>query len=220
MWLCAVTPAVWDAAAAGVAITEPATTTATAPAAVAPASAGFHFPSSSCRVGRKIPSDAAKNGCSLDSDFFDLLARSHLRFVDTPPAGPEATAQWLHEEAPFGVPAHDGADDPRFTYANVTAQRCFEYDWAEFVGPPSRLSAEPDRREDRQALLDAVRRDGFATGYRGRRIAKSGRRFWIEDVTMWNLVDGDGLLVGQAATFRRTPDARSRRLGPVPRACR
>ncbi|MGV9383648.1 MEKHLA domain-containing protein [Nonomuraea sp. NPDC003707] len=78
---------------------------------------------------------------------------------------------------------------------------------AEFVGLPSRLSAEPDRREDRRALLDAVRRDGFATGYRGQRIAKSGGRFWIEDVTMWNLVDGDGLLVGQAATFRRPPDA-------------
>ncbi|WP_440107647.1 MEKHLA domain-containing protein [Streptosporangium sp. H16] len=74
------------------------------------------------------------------------------------------------------------------------------------VGPMARRPS-PDRREDRRRLLDAVHRDGFATGYRGQRIAKSGRRFWIEDVTMWNLVDGDGVLVGQAATFQRWRDA-------------
>ncbi|MEU4539527.1 MEKHLA domain-containing protein [Streptosporangium sp. NPDC023825] len=143
----------------------------------------------------------------MNPDIFDLLAGSHLRLVGTPLAGPEITARWLYEDAPFGVLAHDAADDPRFTYANVTAQRCFEYGYGEFVGLPSRLSAESDRREDRRRLLDAVHRDGFATGYRGRRIAKSGRRFWIEDVTMWNLVDGNGVLMGQAATFRRWRDA-------------
>ncbi|MFG1967351.1 MEKHLA domain-containing protein [Nonomuraea sp. NPDC049028] len=148
-----------------------------------------------------------ENGCYVNPDFFDLLAGCHQRLVGTPLAGPEATARWLYEDAPFGVLAHDAAHDPRFTYANRTAQRCFEYDWAEFVGLPSRLSAEPDRREDRQRLLDAVHRTGFATGYRGQRIAKSGRRFWIEDVTMWNLVDGGGVLVGQAATFQRWRDA-------------
>ena len=142
----------------------------------------------------------------MNDRFFTLLAACHLRFVGTPLAGPDATARWLYEDAPFGVLAHDGADDPRFTYANLTAQRCFEYDWAEFVGLPSRFSAEPDRREDRQRLLDAVHEKGYATGYRGRRIAKSGRRFWIEDVTMWNLVQ-DGVLVGQAATFPRWTDA-------------
>ncbi|MFF3444412.1 MEKHLA domain-containing protein [Streptosporangium sp. NPDC002721] len=143
----------------------------------------------------------------MNPDFLDLLADSHLRLVGTPLTGPETATRWLHEDAPFGLLAHDAADDPRFTYANATAQRCFEYEWEEFVGLPSRLSAEPDRREDRQRLLDTVHRDGFATGYRGRRIARSGRRFWIEDVTMWNLVDGDGVLVGQAATFLRWRDA-------------
>jgi hypothetical protein len=39
------------------------------------------------------------------------------------------------------------------------------------------------------------------------RITKSGRRFWIEDVTMWNLVDDDGIRRGQAAVFLRWPDA-------------
>ncbi len=152
---------------------------------------------------RKI---GTENGFRVNPDFFDLLRSCHLRLVGTPLGGPDATERWLYEDAPFCVLAHDASDDPRFTYANRTAQRCFEYDWAELVGMPSRLSAEPDRWEDRQLLLDAVHRDGFAEGYRGLRIAKSGRRFWIEDVTMWNLVD-DGTLVGQAATYRRWRDA-------------
>ncbi|WP_061296392.1 MEKHLA domain-containing protein [Herbidospora cretacea] len=142
----------------------------------------------------------------MKPEFFDLLTSNHLRLVGTPLGGPEVTARWLHEDAPFCVLAHDATDDPRFTYANLTAQRCFEYDWDELVGMPSRLSAEPDRREDRQLLIDAVHRNGFATGYRGLRIAKSGRRFWIEDVTMWNLIEG-GRLVGQAATYRSWRDA-------------
>jgi hypothetical protein len=55
--------------------------------------------------------------------------------------------------------------------------------------------------------LEAVARDGYATGYRGVRVAKSGSRFWIEDVTVWNLVDQRGICHEQAATYRRWHDA-------------
>jgi hypothetical protein len=72
---------------------------------------------------------------------------------------------------------------------------------------PSRLSAEAPNRAERQGLIEAVARDGYATGYRGLRIAKSGRRFWIEDVTMWQLADATGVVRGQAATYRRWQDA-------------
>ena len=48
---------------------------------------------------------------------------------------------WLYEHAPFGLLAHDTSADPRFVYANSTAQGCFGYAWEEFVGLPSRLSA-------------------------------------------------------------------------------
>ena len=48
------------------------------------------------------------------------------------------------------------------------------------IGLPSRLSAEAPEHAERQRLLDAVARDGFTGGYRGLRIAKGGRRFWIE----------------------------------------
>jgi len=99
------------------------------------------------------------------------------------------------------VLAHDGGDDPRFIYANKAAQACFEYSEDELIGLPSRLSAEAPERAARQALLDRVSRDGFISDYSGIRIAKSGRRFCIENAIVWQLIDADGQHHGQAATF-------------------
>jgi hypothetical protein len=145
--------------------------------------------------------------------FSALLLESHRRFVGAPlaPLVPldelpgDAAARWLYDEAPFGLLAHDGAKDPRFIYANRTAQRRFEYGWDDFVGLPSRLSALPDAQEDRDALLRAVSENHAATGYRGARVSRTGRRFWIENVTMWDLIDGDGATHGQAAVSARRP---------------
>ncbi|WP_028452825.1 MEKHLA domain-containing protein [Chitinilyticum aquatile] len=141
----------------------------------------------------------------------DLILASHERLLGSsllPPDLPaSAAAHWLQNEAPFCVLAHDGGDDPRFIFANRTVQCCFEYSADELVGLPSRLSAAAPDRDERQALLDAVSRQGYATGYRGLRIAKSGRRFWIEDVTVWNLLDEHGACHGQAACYRRWCDA-------------
>jgi PAS domain-containing protein len=145
----------------------------------------------------------------IDPDFFDLLVSSYRRFVGAEPAflaGGEAAPEWLYERAPYCVLAHDTGPVPRFIYANRAAQDCFEYDWDEIVRLPSHLSAEPGDRAERQRLLDAVKRDGFATGYSGLRIAKSGRRFWIEDGVLWQLVDKGGVLRGQAASFGRWRD--------------
>jgi MEKHLA domain len=104
-------------------------------------------------------------------------------------------------EAPFVVLSHDAGDDPRFTYANLTAQRLFERPWDSLVGLPSRLSAEADEREARAVLLERVRRDGFIDDYTGIRVARSGHRFRIAATTVWNLEDATGRRVGQAAMF-------------------
>jgi len=144
-----------------------------------------------------------------DKEFFDLLVSSYRRFVGAEPpflACGEPSPRWLYERASHCVLAHNTETPPRFIYANKAAQACFEYDWHEIVGLPSHLSAEPQDRAERQRLLDAVARDGFATGYSGMRIAKSGRRFWIEDGILWQLVDADGVLRGQAASFGRWRD--------------
>ncbi len=137
-------------------------------------------------------------------DSYARLTGSPLVPVDT--GGIEAV-RWLYEAAPFCVLAHGTAPDPRFTYANRAAQRCFEYSWDEFIQLPSRLSAEAPNRDERQRLLDQVARQGFASGYRGLRVARSGRRFWIEDGTVWQLLDADGKAHGQAACFPRWRDA-------------
>ncbi|WP_220271959.1 MEKHLA domain-containing protein [Crenobacter cavernae] len=144
-------------------------------------------------------------------NFFLLLTGSYQRLTGKPLLDAtlaEAEAmRWLYEDAPFCVLAHDTAASPVFVYANRTAQRCFGYDWDEFTRLESRLSAEAPNRDERQRLLEAVQRDGFADGYRGLRIARDGRRFWIEDVTVWNLIDERGVYHGQAATYRRWRDA-------------
>jgi PAS domain S-box-containing protein len=142
-----------------------------------------------------------------DPDFFDLLVGSYRRSVGAVPpfleAGQPHSSLWLYRDASHCVVAQNTDADPRFIYANQAAQACFGYDWDEFTSLPSRLSAEAPDREERQKLLDAVARNGFATGYRGLRIAKSGQRFWFEDGVVWQLVDPDGALRGQAATFSR-----------------
>ena len=134
-----------------------------------------------------------------DPEFFALLTGSYARV--TGKALGAASAVWLYRDAPFVVLAHNTDPDPRFIYANRTAQACFGYDWDEFVTLPSRLSAEPGLRAERQAMLEAVTRDGFVAEYGGIRIAKSGRRFRILDTIIWQLVDEAGILRGQAATF-------------------
>jgi MEKHLA domain len=143
---------------------------------------------------------------ATDAAFYELLTGSFARLLGRPLVPAEANAAWLYRVAPFAVVAHNTDADPRFVYANIAAQTCFEYSWAEFTALPSRLSAEPMERAERQRLLDAVTRDGFIADYRGVRIAKSGRRFWIEDAIVWQLIDRDGNLRGQAATFSSCRD--------------
>lgn len=107
--------------------------------------------------------------------------------------------RWLHEDAPFGLLSHDGGADPVFTYANLTAQKAFGYTMQEFLRLPSRLSAAPADREDRERVLTEVRNEGISHGYAGVRVNKSGERFDIHDGILWNLVDAQGQTCGQAA---------------------
>ncbi|WP_109477505.1 MEKHLA domain-containing protein [Paraburkholderia sp. C35] len=138
-----------------------------------------------------------------DLNFFNLLAGSYRRLlgIELVPdhTRAEDAAAWLYRDAPFGILAHNTLQDPVFVYGNRRAQTLFGYDWDELTALPSRLSAEAPERSERQAFLDQVKRDGFVSGYRGVRIAKTGRRFWIERATVWQLIDEHGTLHGQAA---------------------
>ena len=136
-----------------------------------------------------------------DSEFFALLTRSYARLVGKLLVPEGKDAAWLYAQAPFAVVAHNTDADPKFIYANRCAQNCFEYSWDELIGLPSRLSAEAPERAERQALLDAVAKNSFMSGYRCIRVAKSGRRFLIEDGVIWELIDEKGIRHGAAATF-------------------
>jgi hypothetical protein len=103
--------------------------------------------------------------------------------------------------APFVVLAHDTAPDPVFFYANRSAQELFEMSWREMVRLPSRHSAEPVLREERERLLSCVARQGYIENYAGIRISATGKRFRITQATVWNLTDEEGQIAGQAAAF-------------------
>lgn len=143
---------------------------------------------------------------AADSRLFDLITGSFHHLTGRELVSPAAGATWLYRQAPFVVLAHDVGADPRFIYANEAAQACFEYSVEELIGLPSRLSAEAPERAERQRLLDRVNRDGFIADYSGIRIAKSGRRFRIENAIVWQLIDESGTRHGQAATFAEWHD--------------
>ena len=97
--------------------------------------------------------------------------------------------------------SHDTQEDPLFDYANLCSQKLFELDWNAFMRMPSRQSAEPVEQSERGRLLRQVTGQGFIDDYSGVRISSSGRRFRIDQATVWNLTGNDGKICGQAATF-------------------
>lgn len=116
------------------------------------------------------------------------------------PALGEVEAAKAIYNAPFIVVSHNTAADPIFNYGNRAALELFEMTWLEFTALPSRKSAELPNREERARLLAVVSTQGFIEDYSGIRISKSGRKFWIEQVIVWNLID-QGSYAGQAAVF-------------------
>lgn len=105
-------------------------------------------------------------------------------------------------EAEFALLSHNSDNDPLFNYANRTALDLFEFSWDEFIGMPSRLSAEPVNREERERLLAEVTLKRFIDNYSGVRIAKSGKRFLIRQAVVWNVFDKNDRYCGQAACFK------------------
>jgi hypothetical protein len=106
-------------------------------------------------------------------------------------------------EAPFVVVSHGTEPDPIFNYANRQALVLWEMDWETFTQLPSRYSAEPISREERSRLLAQAKAQGYISDYRGVRISSTGKRFWIEDVILWTVLDELDQPCGQAAAFSR-----------------
>lgn len=122
------------------------------------------------------------------------------RNLVAPTLSPEEQSREVFH-APFVLLSHDAAADPILNYANETGLRLFGLSWEELVVMPSRLTAEAPEQAERARLLAHVADRGFIDDYCGMRIAKDGRSFFIEQATVWNLLDEHGGFYGQAASF-------------------
>jgi len=109
-------------------------------------------------------------------------------------------AQVLYQ-SPFVVVSHGLQDDPILNYGNQMALELWELTWEQLVKTPSRLTAEPVNRAEREWMLEQVRTSGYLDTYRGVRVSSTGRRFLVDKAIVWNVLDEQGQRVGQAATF-------------------
>ncbi len=132
----------------------------------------------------------------LVSSFFQLTGK-HL--ID--PRLSEMDQVTAVLEAEFAIVSHNAAVDPIFNFGNKVALNLFELTWAEFIKLPSRRSAEPHLKEERDRLLSQVAEKGFIDDYTGVRVSATGKRFLVNNAVVWNLIDERDHYWGQAAVL-------------------
>jgi hypothetical protein len=111
-------------------------------------------------------------------------------------------ASQLLFRADTAVLAHDGGPDPPpLIYANAAALQLWERNWADMIGMPSRLTAEPQERASRAQMLANALQQHASEGYSGARISQSGRRFQIHSARLWTPWGPGDQPCGQAAAF-------------------
>jgi hypothetical protein len=105
--------------------------------------------------------------------------------------------------APFVLVSHGTQTNPIFNYGNRTALDLWGLTWQELLETPSRATVQGEeiKIEERQKMLDLVKKQGYISDYNGVRITKNGQLFRIEKAIVWNIIDRDGIYCGQAATF-------------------
>jgi MEKHLA domain len=113
---------------------------------------------------------------------------------------PQELAQSLFE-APFVVVSHGTETDPILNYGNHTALELWELSWEELTKMPSRKTAPETIQPERNDLLAEATTKGFINNYSGVRISSTGKRFFIENCVLWNLLDDNNQKCGQAALF-------------------
>ena len=144
----------------------------------------------------------------LFTDFYtyhaQLLCASYERWTGKKLLPVSSPSHPLIEQlfhAPFALVAHGTEADPVFNFSNQAALNLFEMSWEEFTQLPSRKSAEPVNRQERADFMARVTREGFISDYSGIRISATGKRFRIEQATVWNIIDEKERYWGQAAVF-------------------
>lgn len=102
--------------------------------------------------------------------------------------------------APFALVSHGTEPDPIFNYGNRKALELWELSWQDFTKMPSRKTAEEVVQQERSRLLAETASKGFSN-FSGVRISSTGKRFYIKDGILWNLLDENDRYYGQAAVY-------------------
>jgi hypothetical protein len=133
--------------------------------------------------------------------YIQRVAASFLRVTGAPllETGLSGQGAW---QGDFALLTHRGDPQATLNYGNAFALGLWECGWEEFTGLPSAVTAPPEDRASRAAAMAKVAQDNFVRGYRGRRISRKGRLFFIEDGIIWRLLDETGESFGVGAWFR------------------
>ncbi|WP_337100183.1 MEKHLA domain-containing protein [Paenibacillus sp. YIM B09110] len=150
--------------------------------------------------------DSLRTGVGATEAHALLLMDSYLRWtgrelVDRESLSGMTSAADLLFQAPRVILSHGTEADPVLNFGNALALKLWEMEWDKLTSIPSRLTAEPLEREERDRFFTLVTANGYVDDYTGVRISSSGRRFYMKQATVWNLIDEAGVYRGQAATF-------------------
>lgn len=141
-------------------------------------------------------SGSSEEHARLLLDSYRRLTGKELLEID-----PQRSFMEQIDETSIVILSHDTNEDPVLNYGNCMAMKLWEMDAETFTATPSRLTAEPMERDERAAFLKKVSDQGYVDDYTGVRISSTGRRFYIMNATVWNLIDEAGAYKGQAASF-------------------
>lgn len=131
------------------------------------------------------------------------LVRSYAHFTGeilVPPGSEAEVAARLFEHPALVLSLADG---PTYNYANRTAMTAFERDWHQITNMVGDESAEPHLRKERTERLREALLQGCVRNYAGVRISAHGKRFLLEDGTLFAVLDESGATCGVAAVIPR-----------------
>ena len=107
-------------------------------------------------------------------------------------------------DLPLAILAHDTSPQPLLDWVNRAAAEAFDATPETLLGRPSADTAPADAKAGRRTLFEELATRGFVTGYSGVRISLTGRRFIIDDVTVFEVTDASGRPAGHAAVIVKT----------------
>ncbi|ORY38785.1 hypothetical protein BCR33DRAFT_788646 [Rhizoclosmatium globosum] len=148
------------------------------------------------------------------------LLKSHLNKIPSihrilkPQSNPSIVQEYLQQH-PLPILAHSyhhstlPSHDPKFTYANLAAQRLFQ---GSVIGTPTRSILAPhhanSEHKTRRELLRGLEDRGFCVkACRGEMMTKEGYVFRVEDCITWVMEGEENELLGQAVAFIRFENA-------------